>query len=265
MLEVEQVGFTDGIFIDNNLFLGNPVVVWQTGDFDGDGDTDRIAGLDTNPTVGVLDLGGGVVVNMSVSVQGSFHQSNSPGTPLLAFLSSASTDVKNVTGTDGNLPAQTIMQTILVGDTGFLNPNPSNMHSTSSGTIINGNIHVATYDDPLNRQFGGTIDFPDGGAVNGLNATFTNLGNNAGASIAANPPDVPFNDISPPLGYAKAIQFDLTLGAADATHVAGELIGRSILIQNTAVVPEPGTLALVITGLGTLGLGTWRRRRRARA
>jgi len=259
MLEVEQSGFTDAIFIDNN-----PFAVGTVGDFDGDGDTDVIAGLDTDPTVGNLNLGAGVVVNMSVLVQGSFSRSNSPGTPLVAQLSSASADVLNVTGTDGNLSARTITQTILVGDTGFTQPNPATMHSTSAGSIINGNIHIATYDDPANRQFGGTVDFP-GGATNGLNVTFTNLGNNAGQSIASNPPDVPFFD--PAVPYAKAMQFDLTLGAGNAAIglLPGELIGRSILIQNLSVVPEPGTLALVITGLGTLGLGTWRRRRRARA
>jgi hypothetical protein len=257
LLFVDEVGGRPSPFLANGAI--NPAATAVAMDLDGDGFAELI-GNDANlGVVGSLVLAGAVAGNPvqigNFLVTGSSHLSNSPGTSGIATLTSTSLNVINNTGVSSE-------QRVAVSDTGFGVPTAGTAISQVFGTILGGTGSVAVFsrDDDANRLFGGLVGFPGqpfgplapaGTVVDGFTGqVFTGVYNQSVTNTFA---------FTAP--YSKTVQFNITLAGG------ASLNQRSNVLTNIGggVVPEPGTMVLALTGLPLLGIGAWRRRRRAQA
>jgi len=219
-----------------------------TGDPDLDGDTDVIGSTlaGTGPTLLVLGPGATVQVG-AFSVQGSTHQSNSPGSPV-----SQTSDVISSSLAVTNTVGGTHTQQVVVGDIGFMFPVGPDLLTSQMFGLLSGtgsSVTIGTWDDLNNKQFGGSFTHPDPGnslaGIPGGSVTFT-ASYNQTFNTLTNVTRVP---------YAKSIEFDITLGPN------GTLNQRSNSITDTpALVPEPATMMTALASL-PLVLGIWARRR----
>ena len=247
MLEVSQANFDFGgglhemIFVDNNVGIAPPAPA----DPDNDADSE-VTGIDFNPLVGSLQLGltqNTPVVVGGITVTGSVHTSNSPGTPLaggIAQLASQAFVIQNNT-------AASVTQKVIVGDTGYMFPTGglSSWVFQISGNITGGvTIRNRAWDDSSNKQFGGADGHTDGTAQLLFDDTETSTFNKTltGTSFVGPGP------------YAKTIEFDITLAPG------ASLTLRNDQLQNTGV-PEPATL--VGAGFAAVALAVFGLRRRA--
>jgi hypothetical protein len=246
MLEVQQANFDFGgglhemIFVDNNAGItpGTPA------DPDNDADLEQ-TGNDFNPLVGTLQLGATQNTPVTVggiTVTGSTHTSNSPGTPLaggIAQLASQAFVIQNLT-------AASVTQKVIVGDTGYTVPVGTSSWIMQFSANIAGTVSIRTraWDDSGNKQFGGSDGHTDGTAQLLFDDTETSTFNKTltGTSFVGPGP------------YAKTIEFDITLAPGASITL------RNDQLQNTGV-PEPATL--VGAGFAAVALAVFGLRRRA--
>jgi hypothetical protein len=118
-----------------------------------------------------------------------------------------------------------------------------------SGNISGGAVTIRNraWDDSGNKQFGGSDGHTDGTATLLADDTETSTYNKtfSGVSTVGAGP------------YSKTIEFDITLAPG------ASLTLRNDQLQNTTVVPEPGSVAMTFLALPLLGIGYRMARRRS--
>jgi len=245
----------DGLFAANTT-----IVVWATdGNVAYPGGTP--ASIGGGPVIQLTDTSDGTNGNISLA-PGTIFTTSSGGYTVnnsASFDSKVSggntitSNAQEITNTSGG----TVTTNIGAGDNGFVGP--ANLASFSaSGTWTNaaGSVYnTFFYDDPTNVQ---PLQGPAGvnGTILGLLSpalTHTVVGTADSFGQAAT---AAVNDTGP---FAMTLRFNFTLVNG------GTFVSRGQNELKSGVVPEPGTIAMAISGLPVLGLLWGRRRRRQHA
>jgi len=212
---------------------------------------------DNNPAVGIIALGSATVpINFGgLLVFGSVSSSNAPG-GVLSQVASQSLQVVNTSGATHTVLLQ-------ISDRDFnLPPSPLTLSGTASGTF-------SPVTGTGNTQVGGStataLAFADPGDVKFVNG-FLVQNFTTGPPAAAGTPLLSYANTQSagPLSYATAYSMTVQLTYTLPNNV--QLNSRSDVIQavSAAVVPEPSTVVMALSGLPLLG-GLWLRRRQRRA
>ena len=185
--------------------------------------------------------GGGLVLNMAAA------QSNSPGTPTLAFLLSSALSLMN-TNASGTATAH-----LLIGDTGFRAP----AGAVTMLSHIGGSVAVG---DPLNTMsFFSSIDQGNGQNVSPGTFNTAAVSPNiaaAGSYEASNSAAIPL--VSAP--YSMTENLTITLSAGSIMNYSAS----TTLSPSTLSVPGPSTLLLVGSALVGFAVHVARRKRAAK-
>jgi len=232
----------------NGNIRGNPVVTDPAGDAIGGQDTSVgtiLAGSKVATFSSIISPAG--VSTLFLAMTSSSPQADSLGTATLTLNA----------GTIINSSGAPIDINVFFGDTDYAAPLRGIARSSMSLTVGVGTVTATyqTYDDPANRQFGGTTENPSAGAVLIDSASITGTLANGSQSVNSGP--VAYNFTGP---YAKSAHYTLHMSAGAQITSFGIQISNAPL---TVGVPEPGTMAMAFSALPLLGLGYFARRRRA--
>jgi len=235
-------------------------------------DNGTLLTVDTEPSgtnagfTGFINYSGGVYSTSStynnnsifslVAVAGS---SNSPGDPTGAVLLSSDNFVQNVSGTALNNNAGVHSLQLIVGDTDFTTP--------MTPPIIEANSHIGGSNTTKGAgqalealTFRSWVDSTNAQNSQSGFSTLANqivLLNQAGASFE-NDAKFAINPLTTTYSITEA--FNIVLDKATRTSTQ-DRINFSSNTTLTSVVPEPGTFALLLSGLPFTGILAWRRRK----
>jgi len=230
--------------------------------------------MDINPTVGILELATISLFGGNYLVSGS-SQSQTIATAPGSFniLQSGAATITNNTGgqvlarvaiAGGGVPGPGPTPYVFQGPASQFIATASTTWTNAQGPGGNSNIVLNWFNDPANGQGAESATDAPGNLVFG---PVTQTANFAGESDATNSGLLPL-PVPDPDGFSMALRFDLTTFDADA--IAGNNIAGSVTSRGQAelkplgVVPEPGTTAMIISGLPVLSM-LWVRRRRQQA
>lgn len=203
---------------------------------------------DTNSDLGFLQVDVANFVNNNVAVAAFFNfaglsasSSNAPTLPPSNARLVTATNVASLAGGSVN---------ITTTDTDFTLPaNPGLMATSLAGTYSEGpgTADLQSFYNPSNVEFATDVaGTPVGGVL-----TFDLAGSIGGPAFEADdaiaPPVIPF-------GLTHVLEFTFSAGGSIAPTA-------TTAIGGAAVVPEPATLAAVLTGLPLIGLALRRRRK----
>jgi len=218
---------------------------------------------DTNPVVGAIDVNvpavNALLTQFTLVTLGTL--SNSPGTTTFPQLFTLS-ETGSLFRTPGTTGSESI--TITSSNTGYVSLTGATGPRSGSSTAIftnggTGDTQTSTvYNDPSNtlnglvNPLGGpgsTLDFAATGTpLTGSTQAFA--GNVTGGTIAEST-------------FSMTTTTAITLGPPGSSVLMPHQVQFSTSQTKlaAAAVPEPATMALVVTGLPVLGLGAWLRRR----
>jgi len=179
---------------------------------------------------------GGLQLNMTSA------QSNSPGTPNLAFLLSAALSVMNTSGSTGTVH-------LLIGDTGYVTPTGGTLLSDIGGSVaVGGSANTLSFFSSIDQGNGQNAS-PGTFNTAAVTPSITSPGVYDGSNSAA----IPL--LSAP--YSMTENLTITLSAGSIMNYSSS----TILSNTLSPVPEPVSLLLVGTSL--IGVGVSLRRKRA--
>lgn len=204
-------------------------------------------GLDTDPTVGVINVNTTLLnlslVNYQFAVLGS--NSNSPGTEANGFLSQSGTAVL--------IPGGTGSITVLASDVDYSHPSipPGSMQSSASNTFTNA---TSGNTDTFKSWFNGSNTLAAKETPSPL-VTLTSTATNPNSESAdAAPTPVSLNI---PYGLTNEKVITLTGGSVGAA-AQDQYTGSTTI---TGAIPEPSSMALMLAALPVWIFGVMRRRK----
>jgi len=206
--------------------------------------------------------------SLTLAAIGPITLQDSAGNPITGYtvLSSTTTTSKALNGDSifsnaaaiVNNTGATVHTNIATGDNNFVGPaNQASGSASGTWTSAGGTLYnTFFYDDPSNAQ-------PIPGPL-GVNGTIPGLFGSLSLTVPSSPPTISLSGdtgtvtVSDPGPFAEILrfQFDLVTG--------GTFVARGQNEFKSAVVPEPVSIAMAISGLPVLGL-LWSRRRRPQA
>jgi len=185
----------------------------------------------------------GTIGDFQITIQGGFATTNAAGA--LSQLLSSAVALTNTSGANHTLD-------LTVAGTGYTSPTaPPALKFSSSigGTTVTGGagnvLAFNAYVDPTNTPT------TAGAFSNGLQTTPITEGSNTGWNTGQ--ADSVISSLASPYAMLHTVDFSLDGGASLGYQAS----------QSLTAVPEPGTVAMALTGLPILGLLWARRRRRA--
>lgn len=206
-------------------------------------------GLDTDPTVGVINVNTTLLnlslVNYQFTVLGS--NSNSPGTEANGFLSQSGTAQLLLGGT-GSI-------TVLASDVDYSHPSipPGSMASSASNTFTNatsGNTNT------FQSWFNGSNTLAAKETPSPIvTLTSTAVNPNSQSGDAAPTP------VSLNIPYGLTNEKVITLTGGSLGALAQDQYSGSTTIKGSAVIPEPSSMALMLAALPVWIFGVMRRRK----
>jgi hypothetical protein len=208
--------------------------------------------LDTDPTVGVINVDTNPATGINLLLTNYMFtalgaNSNSPGTAALGFLSQNGTAQLLLGGT-GSI-------TVLASDIDYNRPNvpPGTMHSSASNTYTNA---TAGNTDTFQSWFNGTNTLGAKETPSPVVTLTSTAGNPNSQSGDAAPTPI---TLVTPYGLTNQKVITLTGGAVGA--LAQDQYTGSTTITGGTVIPEPASMALMLTALPVAVFGVVRRRK----
>jgi len=209
----------------------------------------------TYPTFALVTTSGNTG---GLTIIGGSHEAgnNSPITGLGEQVLNSNVD--SVANTSGAFRSAVVVVSgnNFVGPTNLLDMNLSGRFNTAQGSSIT----VQWFNDTANGLStvtapGGVVTRSIAGVAVGPNPFFYSSPDNNANQFGIGPVLQAFNDPNP-FGMSLVFTINFTVGAILQNRGQAE-------IATPTAIPEPGAMALALSGLPLLGIGVWRHRRRA--